>query len=435
MTTDGDKGDMTARTPTLSVTYGAFSLTLEGFDDPFATMRDVAEYFRTVLAEDRSFGAQSIAPRSESLRRFAERRLGRSVEARGSGERLHLSATGAAAARLRAVPDTPPLFDEAAAPPAPFPPAAETEAATPAPTAARDPLSEAFDAARADSFPVEPAVDPESDAAPRGRRRSNLPAKDDEAAVDRLISQADSALAGAEAQRRQANLAQLKAAVAATRADADAGGTRPPGGRGSAEIARYRDDLAQSVGPVSDPAPPRRAPRTEPSEPPKTVGPAFAGDSADAAPEPNGGERPLILAADQRLNGGGEGKVSPRRISAVTLSLEALFDEGDSPPEPARSGFTSFLEETAPADLAETIEAAAAYLCHVEGLEDFPRLQLMRLIADQEGARDREGVMRSFGILLREGRLRRSRRGQFQLGARSALDAVAKRFRGRMRGS
>jgi hypothetical protein len=74
MAKDEDKGDMTVRMPVLSVTYGAFSLTLEGFDDPFATMRDVAEYFRTVLAEDRGFGTRTVEPRAEALRRFTEDR-------------------------------------------------------------------------------------------------------------------------------------------------------------------------------------------------------------------------------------------------------------------------------------------------------------------------------------------------------------------------
>ena len=86
------------------------------------------------------------------------------------------------------------------------------------------------------------------------------------------------------------------------------------------------------------------------------------------------------------------------------------------------------LSVLAPADLAAAIDAAAAYLTHVEGLEDFPRQQLMRLIAPVEGAQDREAVMRSFGILLRDERLRRSRRGQFESGARSAFAEVARRF-------
>lgn len=54
----------------LTVSYGAFSCTLDGFDDPIRAMREVAEFFKTLAAEDRFFGAESFAPESEALRPF-----------------------------------------------------------------------------------------------------------------------------------------------------------------------------------------------------------------------------------------------------------------------------------------------------------------------------------------------------------------------------
>jgi hypothetical protein len=251
------------------------------------------------------------------------------------------------------------------------------------------------------------------------RRREVLEDTQTDAAVDRLISQADSHLKEPEAQRRQSTISHLKAAVVATRADAAEGNHRDTSAEAQ-EMARYRDDLARSVrfnGDDSDGMLRRpQRPTTARTERPRTVQP------------------PLVLVSEQRIDRPADTDVvRPRRVSAGALAMEELFDEDEAPQPAQMTPGRSFAEFVAPHNLTnlnEMIEAAAAYVTQVEGCPEFTRPQVMRHVVGtgEPMTRSRENLLRAFGLLLRQGLIRRSRRGQFELSSTSDFSGLARRF-------
>lgn len=257
--------------------------------------------------------------------------------------------------------------------------------------------------------------------APANAARLDRAATEEPAEVNlsRLLTETNTKLEGVESRRRFSAIAHLKAAVAATVADralrspADANAAEDDEAR---EIKRYRDDLTKAVRPRR---PAGGTPETATRRP---------------AP-PQQRMAPLVLVSEQRIDRPQDAAVSeqhvirPRRISAGQTSSAALAarrdyeddeEDYDTPPLSAAeaSGFAEFARKLGARELPELLEAAAAYTADIEGQPHFTRPHLIRKVAalaEQPSGFDREAGLRSFGTLLRQGKIAKVKRGQFAI--------------------
>ncbi len=514
----------------LTVSYGTFSCTLEGFDDSFETMKAIAEYFRDLAAEDRYFGSEPPQPDAQMLTSIAQRDRSRQVEAsqnesglllRAMDKAPHVRSEAASAMqdqpnanvteffaesdraepaaadsiaaklqRIRAVVshsgETPPRYSEDEEDSAGFdapkkpkidaisaafeagalnpadldaqekapaqepaqepvdvaaaltgfeveaseplylgqPDAVEeeivpdvegTEPETSAEVVADDELftdldQEAEDAAPAadevnilnDDVADEPEVlliETEEEEHPQGvlsaedeanlldeiaQVETELGAKPEEAEpetadldddVSRLMEKADARMGDPETSGQRETYSHLRTAVAATEAERENEKAQKP-----APDQEYRGDLASVVSP-------RRPEVQVTSTRPNTNAPA-----------------PLKLVAEQRVDAevGDATPVAPRRVKT---QLEAIEEEG---------GFAQFAQDQGAQSLPDLLEAAAAYLSFIEGQEQFSRPQLMNKVRSlKQDDFNREESLRSFGQLLRDGKIEKAGGGRF----------------------
>lgn len=224
----------------------------------------------------------------------------------------------------------------------------------------------------------------EEEVEPAPAARVRIPASADED-FSRLIEESEQQMEEPEAATRRDAFAHLRAAVAAKKADEAVGGADADEETDEA----YRDDLASVVRPRR----PASSDRVRTERP------------VDARPAP------LKLVAEQRIDTGEPQRVTPVRPRRVAAVAAPAVSEA----EPQADGFANFADEMGATKLPDLLEAAAAYLSFVEGHEEFSRPQLMSKVRQVEKENfTREDSLRSFGKLLREGKIEKMKGGRFQ---------------------
>ncbi|NOC45083.1 hypothetical protein [Ruegeria sp. HKCCD7559] len=194
--------------------------------------------------------------------------------------------------------------------------------------------------------------------------------------ISRLMAKTGEHMEDPSSSDARETYSHLRTAVAATEADRDdqpAPNTSP--------VDEYRVDLASAVSP-------RRPEVNVTSIRPEADAPA-----------------PLKLVAEQRVDDQSEsnGPVMPRRVT--TQAEETGSEEG---------GFAQFAQDQGAQSLQDLLEAAAAYLSFIEGQQQFSRPQLMNKVRSlKQDEFNREESLRSFGQLLRDGKIEKAGGGRF----------------------
>lgn len=239
--------------------------------------------------------------------------------------------------------------------------------------------------------------------------------------MSRILSQTDEHLAEPEGRRHRDAFAQLKAAVAATEAARQLG---DPGATERDKNEVFRDDLG-ALG-----AEEAQEKAAQPEDAAKDVADALSDDVTDTpvagediAAEPPQDEvaeekaapAPLKLVSSQAVNAPAGNAPAGNALDAASNRLRKIADQKDTGGK-AKDGFTEFAAMHGATELANLLEAAAAYICIVEGEDDFSRPQVMKKVQLASATEfSREDGLRAFGKLLRMNRLAKLSNGRFQV--------------------
>ena len=315
----------------LTVTYGTFSCTLEGFDDPFTTLQMVAEYFRKLAAEDRYFGGVPQVPDAQTLTRIAEKANPKGVATEIGEHGIILRQTGMAAdvpagadtdempARQRQdnrdqddVQDVVEAGSQAPAAPIPDVPAAAAM----------------FVSRRADApEPADPNAADEGNIAEAEVDEAKSDDTDDDAA-GLIVSHASPRLATPSQEAVSETLEKIRANITKAESDID---NQDRADAAATEVEAMEPEAAGSENqdtPVSEAAP-EMAKAAEDAEPPVTETAPDQTDVEQADATQDDTAAPLILnQADA---------IAPEPSETAELETVELEDAGNTEPQPTRT--------------------------------------------------------------------------------------------------
>lgn len=315
------------------------------------------------------------------------------------------------------------------------PPQAETP--TPPPVAAEPTPRSAIRPTRPARTLLHPAAPPAEDIPPVAATEDNPmthaqfsePAESEgEAAVSRLLAETNSQMAGVENRRRLSAIQHLKAAVAATVAERRAGAAKPVNEDDRTDP--YRSVLSRMMRPGRETEEGQADPQARLLEPPV---------AAPATPSP------LVLVLEQRVDALPRDPAPAPAPAPVLLTdlvtreedeiLAEFEDEAGIEADAAlftdTRGFAEFAGRLGADSLPAMLEAAAAYAACTEGRPHFSRPQIMRQVTAMAGdSSSREDALRSFGALLRTGRIVKVKRGQYALSDSNNVLAEARKLVG-----
>lgn len=235
--------------------------------------------------------------------------------------------------------------------------------------------------------------------------RHGLPRSVDDA-MSRIMSQTDQHLNKPESRRHRDAFAQLKAAVAATEAARQLG---DEGDKAPDPDEVFKDDLgAHDAEEKSQSATPLKLVRNDKADEASHADEALS-DQAEEQDDDIEEAPASVRPARQETS-------DAKPLDAASARLRSIAEMKEAEGVAATTGFAEFAKAQGAVELAELLEAAGAYLCFVEGEDDFSRPQVMKVV--QSASKEeisREDGLRYFGRLLRQSKLIKLSNGRFRV--------------------